>query len=85
VRDKKVETGAIHQQYGWNLSVCVRKAQVPLWGSLVSCGRLSIGHLPRLHQTAAVANRRAGCQPAPHNASFSTFMSRTRRYRTREQ
>jgi hypothetical protein len=22
VRDKKVETGAIHQQHGWNLSVC---------------------------------------------------------------
>src|ERR1019366_6273175 len=35
-----------------------------LWGSLVSCGRLAIGKLPRLHGIAAVANRRAGCQPA---------------------
>src|SRR5450759_5185963 len=48
-----------------------------LWGSLASCGRLSIGQLPRLHRTAAVANRRAGCQPAPHHASVSTYMSRT--------
>ena len=36
-----------------------------MWGSLVSCGRLAIGQLPDLHGTAAVANRRAGCQPAP--------------------
>jgi len=35
-----------------------------LWGSLVSCGRLSIGQLPPSRQTAAVANRRAGCQQA---------------------
>src|ERR1035441_7062859 len=33
--------------------------------------------MPRWHRTAAVANRRAGCQPAPHRASVSTFMSRT--------
>src|ERR1019366_83480 len=49
-----------------------------LWGSLVSCGRLAIGQLPRLHGIAAVANRRAGCQPAPRHGSGSTFMSRTR-------
>src|ERR1019366_3612204 len=48
-----------------------------LWGSLVSCGRLAIGQLPRLHGIAAVANRRAGCQPAPRHGSGSTFMSRT--------
>src|SRR5450759_1044452 len=50
-----------------------------LWGSLVSCGRLSIGPTrmaPRASApNAAVANRRAGCQPAPHRASDSTFMS----------
>jgi len=28
---------------GWNLNVRVRKAGTPLWGSLISCGRLSIG------------------------------------------
>src|ERR1039458_4689030 len=49
-----------------------------LWGSLASCGRLSIGQMPRWHRTAAVANRRAGCQPAPHRASVSTFMSHPR-------
>jgi hypothetical protein len=27
-----------------------------------------------LHRTAAVANRRAGCQPAPHDASDATYM-----------
>src|ERR1019366_8404881 len=48
-----------------------------LWGSLVSCGRLAIGQLPRLHGIAAVANRRAGCQPAPRHGSGSTFMPRT--------
>src|ERR1039458_9111342 len=35
------------------------------------------GTPPRLHRTAAVANRRAGCQPAPHHASDSTLMSCT--------
>src|ERR1019366_5787471 len=40
-----------------------------LWGSLVSCGRLAIGQLPRLHGIAAVANRRAGCRPAPRHGS----------------
>src|ERR1039457_6513263 len=52
-----------------------------LWGSLVSCGRLSIGQLPRLQRTAAVdgapSGSRAGCQPAPHHASDSTLMSCT--------
>jgi hypothetical protein len=33
----------------------------PMADSLVSCGRLSIGQLPRSHRTAAVTNRRAGC------------------------
>src|ERR1017187_2338061 len=46
----------------------------PATSSLVSCGRLSIGQLPRSHQTAAVANRSAGYQPALHDASYSTFM-----------
>src|ERR1039458_6284929 len=55
-----------------------------LWGSLASCGRLSIGQMPRWHRTAAVANRRAGCQPAPHRASVSTFMSCTRRRSVRQ-
>ena len=41
------------------------------WGSLVSCGRLSIG-LPRT--TAEAANRRAGCQPAPHSCEFSEIL-----------
>src|ERR1039458_6232008 len=35
--------------------------------------------MPRWHRTAAVANRRAGCQPAPHRASVSTSMSHTLR------
>jgi len=33
------------------------------------CGRLASGQPLRLHETAAVGNRRAGCQPAaslPH-------------------
>jgi len=34
-----------------------------LWGSLVSCGRLSIDQLPIFDRTAAIANRRAGCPP----------------------
>src|ERR1035438_4465700 len=37
------------------------------------------GYPPRWHRTAAVANRRAGCQPAPHHGSVSTYMSRTHR------
>src|ERR1019366_8002918 len=53
-----------------------------MWGSLVSCGRLVIGQLPRLHGRAAVDNRLAGCQPAPHHASNATFMSRTPESRT---
>src|ERR1039457_5838725 len=52
-----------------------------LWGSLVSCGRLSIGQQPLLQRTAAVdgapSGSRAGCQPAPHHASDSTLMSCT--------
>jgi hypothetical protein len=53
----------------WNLSVGVRKAAVPRWGSLLSCDRLSIGQLFRFHRTAVVSNRRAGWHPArilPH-------------------
>src|ERR1039457_881607 len=53
-----------------------------LWGSLVSCGRWSMGQQPRLPRTAAVdgapSGSRAGCQPAPHHASDSTLMSCTR-------
>src|ERR1039458_7776570 len=60
-----------------NSSCRVSVANYQSWGSLASCGRLSIGQMPRWHRTAAVANRRAGCQPAPHRASVSTFMSCT--------
>src|ERR1017187_4872712 len=83
VRDMKVDADAIHRQNGLNLSVGVHKAGALLWGSLASCGRLAIGRTqtgpPRLNRTAAVANRREGCQPAPHHASDSTLMSCSRR------
>jgi hypothetical protein len=50
-------------------------------GSLASCGRLAIGRTqrvpPRLHRTAAVANRRTGSLPAPHYARGSTLVSHT--------
>jgi len=52
--------------------------------SLVTCGRLSIGPLPRSRQTAAVTNRRAGYQPALHDANFRFYIelrnSRKRRW-----
>src|ERR1035438_5971381 len=41
------------------------KIQRALWGRLLICGRLAIGPLTSPRQAAAVANRRAGCQPAP--------------------
>ncbi len=65
VPDIEVGADPIHRQKGLNPSVCIRKAQALMWGSLASCGRLSIGQMPRLHRTAAVANRP---QPAslPH-------------------
>jgi len=34
VRDKKVETGAIHQQHGWNLSVCGTQGAGAIVGQL---------------------------------------------------
>jgi hypothetical protein len=37
-----------------------------LWGRLVTCGRLAIGPCRLRSGPAAVTNRRAGCQPAPH-------------------
>jgi hypothetical protein len=46
---------------------------VALWGSLLSCGRLAIGLLgPAVHSTrrAALANRRAGCHPAPQARNY---------------
>src|ERR1039457_3884505 len=56
-----------------------------LWGSLVSCGRLS--NRPTAAIAADSGGRRgtlwvarrlpAGCQPAPHHASDSTLMSCT--------
>ena len=56
-----------------------------LWGRLLTCrrksykriGRLLIGQLSRLERIAAVANRRAGSHPAPHQACISNSMSRT--------
>jgi hypothetical protein len=44
-----------------------------LWGSLVSCGRLSIGSVRFTGETAAVAYRRAGCHPKCHLV-FETFL-----------
>src|ERR1017187_8513110 len=53
----------------------------PLWGSLVSCGRLAIGQHAALARAGGGKQppRRlpAGCQPAPLNAGDSTLMSRT--------
>ena len=72
----EVGVEAISQQIGFILSVWVCKREAQLWGSLASCGRLAIGQLPRLHDTAAVGNRRAGCQPAPQRGGDSTSMSR---------
>src|ERR1035441_4199259 len=65
---------------------CVSEQKTPLWGSLVSCGRLVIGPTQRVPRAFARESggrqppRRlpAGCQPAPHHASNATFMSRTR-------
>src|ERR1035438_2121455 len=39
------------------------KIQRALWGRLLICSRLAIGRTQRV-AAAAVANRRAGCQPA---------------------
>jgi hypothetical protein len=42
-----------------------------LWGSLVSCAPVVYRRHCRLHRApAAVANRRAGYQPAPHRRGF---------------
>jgi hypothetical protein len=50
-----------------------------LWGSLASCGRLAIGQLARWRETAAVGNRRAGCQPAPrHRHRFHCYVAHPR-------
>src|SRR5450759_5482486 len=43
-----------------------RLADEILWGRLVTCGRLAIGPCRLRGGPAAVTNRRAGCQPAPH-------------------
>ena len=48
-----------------------------LWGSLASCGRLSIG-LVRIHlKTAADANCRAGCHPAARDLGNRRYFGRT--------
>src|ERR1039458_10376943 len=44
-----------------------------LWGRLLICGRLAIGPLTPRRRAAAVANRRAGCQPAPHRRLYFPF------------
>ncbi len=59
----KLRAQASSKRAGIRAYVYARR-RTPLWG-LVSCGRLSIGQLTHLRRTAAVANRRAGCQPAP--------------------
>ena len=43
-------------------SNCNRPVMNGLWGSLVSCSRLSIGQLPRWRRTAAEANRRLSAE-----------------------
>src|ERR1019366_9351250 len=43
-----------------------RLADEILWGRLVTCGRLAIGPCRLRSGPAAVTNRRAGCQAAPH-------------------
>jgi hypothetical protein len=48
-----------------------------LWGSLVSCGRLPIGLVRFMGKTAAVANRRAGCHPAPHDLDNQQYFGST--------
>ena len=54
----------MHQHNGLHLSL--------MWGSLVSCGRLSIGQLPYLHQTAEVANGRVPCRSANADPPYQT-------------
>jgi hypothetical protein len=80
VRDIKVEAEAIHQENAWNLSVDVPQAGTTLWGSLISCGRLSIGPNAHVCWTGGGIQppRRLpanGCQAAQLHASYSTFMS----------
>ena len=48
-----------------------------LWGSLVSCGRLSIGLARFPSQMAAAANRRAGCHSDPHDFDNRQYFGRT--------
>jgi hypothetical protein len=48
-----------------------------LWGSLVSCGRLSLGLARFPSQTAAAANRRAGCHSDPHDFDNRQYFRRT--------
>jgi len=82
VCDVKVDADAIHLQTVLEPSVCVRGAAERFcgaaWQAAADWGyplgpancRVYIG-------TAAVGNRRAGCQPAPHLQSDSTPMSHT--------
>src|ERR1035437_9833097 len=44
-----------------------------LWGRLLICAGLAIAPLPPRRGAAAVANRRAGCQPAPHRRLYFPF------------
>src|ERR1039458_3996769 len=50
-----------------------------LWGSLASCGRLSIGQMPRWHRTAAVANTAAQAASLPHIAPAFPLLCRAPR------
>jgi len=82
VCDVKVDADAIHLQTVLEPSVlCTLGGGALLWGSLASCGRLSIGQLSRLHRNSGGRQppRRlpAGCQPAPHLQSDATPMSHT--------
>ena len=59
------------------MTIIPRALRCQLWGRLASCGRLSIG-LARLQgNTAAVANRRARCHPAPHDLDNRQYFGRT--------
>jgi hypothetical protein len=64
VRDMKVVDDAIHQQSGLYPGVGVREPSGAVvgaaWQAAADC---AIGQPPHLQETAAVANRRAGCQP----------------------
>jgi uracil-DNA glycosylase len=65
VCDIEVDAGAIPGKVAGSRAYGHARQRALLWGSLASCGRLAIGQLALWRETAAVGNRRAGCQPAP--------------------